>query len=102
MLSEQFLYAVTTTLKSQLHHLLEEVGLRNAGIITDVLGASGLHMLEGLVRGDSVETLLDGVKANARAKLNRHRDALQDGLDEQSRELLDMQHKLWSHVQGRS
>ena len=91
---------VATKLKGQLHRLLDEGGLRIGGILTDVLGASGRHMLEGLVRGDSVEALLEGVKGKARAKLDRLRDALQDGLDAQTRELLDMQYRLWSHVQG--
>ena len=44
-----------------------------------------------------------GIRArarSARAKLDRLRDALQDGLDDQTRKLLDSQTKLWSLVQG--
>ena len=92
---------VATKLKGQVHRLLDEGGLRIGGILTDVLAASGRHMLEGLVRGDSVEALLEGVKGKARAKLDRLRAALQEGLDAQTREMLDMQYRLWSHVQGR-
>ena len=70
---------------------VDEGGLRIGGILTDVLGASGRHIVEGLVRGDSVEALLEGLKGKARAKLDRLRYALQDGLDALTREMLDVQ-----------
>ena len=66
---------VATKLKDQLHRLQDEGGLRIGGILTDVLGASGRHLLEGLVRRDNVEALLERVKGKARAKLDRLRAA---------------------------
>ena len=53
-----------------MHRLLDESGPRIGGILTDVLGTSDRHMLEGLVRGDSVEALLEGVKGQG-ARQNR-------------------------------
>ena len=70
------------------------------GNLTEVLGASGRQMLEGLVRGDGMKSLLDGVKGKVRVRLDGLWDAPPEPLDEQTRDLLDLQYKLWSHVRG--
>lgn len=96
------LWDVATKLRVQPYRLPDEGGLHVGGILTDVLAASGRHMPEGLVREDIIEALLDGLKGKARANLDRLRDVLHDGLDRQTRELLDMQQSSGRMCRGRS
>ena len=93
------LRGVATKLKGMLHRLLDESGIRLGGIPTDVLGVSGQRLLEGLAEGHDPEAMLLGVKGRARKKLERLRDALQQGLPESAKPLLQLLREQWKQTE---
>ena len=93
------LRGVATKLKGMLHRLLDESGIRLGGILTDVLGVSGQRLLEGLAEGHDPEAMLLGVKGRARKKLERLRDALQQGLPESAKPLLRLLRGQWQETE---
>jgi hypothetical protein len=62
---------------NRLHKLLEDAGIKLASVATDVLGVSGLAMLDALVRGmTDPEVLAELARGKLRAKLPALRQAL--------------------------
>jgi transposase len=55
---------------NRIHKLLEDAGVKLAGVATDIMGASGRAMMEALIRGErDPEALADLAQKRLRAKL---------------------------------
>ncbi len=73
---------VASTLRNMMHRVPDEGGLRIGGILTDLFGLSGRHLLDGLVEGRDPEEMVQNVKGNARKKIPALLDALGRGMDD--------------------
>jgi len=47
--------------KSRVHHVLESCSIKLSSVISDVFGKSGMHILNGLMNGVSIEDILKGI-----------------------------------------
>ena len=47
--------------KSRVHHVLESCSIKLSSVISDVFGKSGMHILNGLMNGVSIENILKGI-----------------------------------------
>lgn len=56
-------------IRNRLQKTLDHDGLRLGGILSDLLGRNGRHILDGLVRRESVEQILEGLTWHVRSKL---------------------------------
>ena len=74
--------------RNRIHQILDAAGIRVGGILSDLFGANGLRILEGLVAGAEREVILASLSRHVRARLAQLCDALTARLDESSRFLL--------------
>ena len=63
-------------------------GIRIGGILTDIFGSNGRRILDGLVRGDDRQVILDSLSWHVRRKLEDLGDALSMSLGEAGRLVL--------------
>jgi transposase len=47
--------------KSRVHHILESCSIKLASVISDIFGKSGMHILNGLLSGISIEEVLSNI-----------------------------------------
>ena len=69
-----------SAVRNMRHRQLDEGGLRIGGILTNLFGASGRALLEGLVKGLEEERMLRRLQGKARTKIPALREALAGGL----------------------
>lgn len=69
--------------KNRIHHVLESCSIKLASVISDVFGKSGMHILNGLLNGMSIEDVLKGIpdKRIREKKAEELRDALMGKLE---------------------
>ena len=65
------------TLRARVHQILDSAGIRIGGILSDLFGANGRRLLDGLVRGQARDETL----ASLSHHVGPHIDALGDALD---------------------
>lgn len=66
--------------KNRLHKLLVESGIRLSVVISDLNGRSGTKMIRGLIKGESIEQLLNYADKRLKASPEELRDALEGDL----------------------
>ena len=69
--------------KNRIHHILESCSIKLASVISDIFGKSGMHILNGLLSGISIEDVLKGIpdKRVRERKAEELRDALMGKLE---------------------
>ena len=74
--------------RTRTQKVIDRAGIRVGGILTDVFGANGRRILDGLCRGDDRQAILDGLSRHVRGKLEPLGDALTLTLGESDRWIL--------------
>lgn len=69
--------------KNRIHHVLESCSIKLASVISDIFGKSGMHILNGLLNGTTIEDILKGIpdKRVRERKAEELRDALMGKLE---------------------
>ncbi len=67
--------------RNRVHKTLDRDGLRVGGILTDIFGRNGRHILDGLVAGLERQAILDSLTSHVQAKLEPLTAALAAELD---------------------
>ena len=75
-------------LRTRIHKIVDGAGVRIEGIFSDLFGANGLRLLEGLVAEQPGTALLASLSHHVRRHLEPLRDALSTTLDPHARFLL--------------
>ena len=78
--------------RNRIHQVLDAAGVRVGGILSDLFGANGTRILEGLVAGQEREALLASLSHHVRSRSGELCDALSAQLDEPSRFVLHAFH----------
>ena len=85
------------SLRNRIHKILDAVGPRIGGVLSDAFGVNGMRILEGLVAGKAPEKILSSLSPQVRHRLRDLRDAPTARLDDSSRfllsDLLDAYHQ---------
>ena len=85
------------SLRNRIHKILDAVGPRIGGVLSDAFGVNGMRILEGLVAGKASEEILHSLSPHVRHRVEDLRDALTARLDDTSRfllrDLLDAYHQ---------
>ena len=85
------------SLRNRIHKILDAVGPRIGGVLSDAFGVNGMRILEDLVAGKAPEKILSSLSPHVRHRLRDLRDALTARLDDTSRfllsDLLDAYHQ---------
>ena len=76
------------SLRNRIHKILDAVGPRIGGVLSDAFGVNGMRILEGIVAGKATEEILDSLSPHVRHRLKDLRDALAVQLDDTSRFLI--------------
>ena len=76
------------SLRNRIHKILDAVGPRIGGVLSDAFGVNGMRILEGLVAGKAPEEILNSLSPHVRHRIRDLRDALTARLDDTSRFLL--------------
>ncbi len=84
-------------MRNRIHKVLDAAGIRVGGILSDLFGANGMRILEGLVAGAPRKVILASLSHHVRARLEALCDALTARLDEHSRFLLHDQLRAFHH-----
>ena len=77
--------------RNRIHKTLDHDGLRLGGVLSDIFGANGRRILDGLVAGQPPAGILTGLSHHVRAKLEPLARALAVTLDPVTRVTLQMQ-----------
>ncbi len=76
------------TLRTRIHQVLDGAGLRVGGLLSDLFGANGRRILDGLAAGRPPGDILDGLSHHVRHRLGELCDALDAKLSAQARFIL--------------
>ena len=76
------------TLRTRTHHILDRAGLRVGGVLSDLFGANGRRILDGLAAGRSREDILAALSRHVRPRLAELCDALSTQLAPHARFIL--------------
>jgi len=87
--------------RNRIHQVLDAAGVRVGGILSDLFGANGTRILEGLVAGAEREAILASLSHHVRARMQDLCDALSAQLDESSRFVLHDQLHAFHHATER-
>ena len=74
--------------RNRIHQVLDAAGVRVGGILSDLFGANGTRILEGLVAGEPRDAILASLSHHVRSRTEELCDALSAQLDEPSRFVL--------------
>jgi transposase len=69
-----------TDIKNQIHHILDSELLQLSSVMSDIFGATGLHLLQGLVDGTPLDVLFQKLPPRIRKREEEIRSALSDTL----------------------
>jgi transposase len=86
--------------RCRLLNVLEQAGIKLACVASDVFGASGIRMIEAMIAGErDPDKLAQLALGRLRNKLGELRLALEGGLDEHHRFMLEMQHQRLASIE---
>lgn len=69
-----------TDIKNQIHHILDSELLQLSSVMSDIFGATGMHLLQGLVDGTPLEVLVQKLPPRIRKREGEIRSVLSDTL----------------------
>ncbi len=95
------LVANRARVRNRLQKTLDQDGLRLGGVLTDLFGVNGRHVLDGLVQGVAVESILAGLTRHVRGKLRLLAQTLEANLSPASLWMLAGQLDDFDAVTGR-
>ena len=87
--------------RNRIHQVLDAAGVRVGGILSDLFGANGTRILEGLVAGEPRDAILASLSHHVRSRTEELCDALSAQLDEPSRFVLHDQLHTFHHATER-
>ena len=87
--------------RNRIHQVLDAAGLRVGGLLSDLFGANGMRILEGLVAGAERGAILASLSHHVRSRMGELCDALSVQLDENSRFVLYDQVHAFQHATER-
>jgi transposase len=80
--SREHLVNNRTMLKNRVHRVLESASIKLSSVLADIFGKSGLHIVQGLVAGTDLDTILASISnEKIRAKEPELRNAIQHNLE---------------------
>jgi transposase len=80
--SREHLVNNRTMLKNRVHRVLESASIKLSSVLADIFGKSGLHIVQGLVAGIDLDTILASIPhEKVRAKEPELRNAIQRNLE---------------------
>lgn len=88
-------------MRNRIHKILDAAGVRVGGILSDLFGANGLRILEGLAAGRARAEILEGLSHHVRRHAERLCDALSAELGPDGRFLLHDQLRAFHQVNNR-
>ena len=88
-------------MRNRIHKVLDGAGMRVGGILSDLFGANGMRILEGLVAGAEREEILASLSRHVRSHLEALHDALTAHFDEHARFALHDQLHAFHHTNER-
>ena len=89
------------TLRTRIHHILDSAGLRVGGVLSDLFGANGRRILDGLAAGRSREDILAALSRHVRPRLAELCDALSAQLAPHARFILQDQLAAFEQARAR-
>ncbi len=95
------LVANRARVRNHLQKTLDQDGLRLGGVLTNLFGVNGRHVLDGLAQGQSIESILAGLTRHVRAKLQLLAQTLEANLSSTSLWMLAGQLDDFDTVTGR-
>ena len=81
-----------TVLKNKIHHILDSSNVRLSHVLTDIFGKAGTLIMNGLVDGTSIDTVLEDLPRNLIRRKEEIREAVSYSLSQ--RELLMLKSSL--------
>jgi transposase len=66
-----------TRLKNRIHRVLESASIKLSSVITDIFGTSGQYILQQILQGTSIDTIIQGIPSQ---KVKEKADALKDAI----------------------
>ena len=96
------LVKIRTQLKNKIHRDLSSSHIKLSSAAADIFGKSGMHILRGLIEGQSVEEILEGIPSS-RVKKNadKIKEAIENNLDSTQIFLIDSFLDLMNGVQDK-
>jgi transposase len=89
-----------TQLRNRIHKYLALCGIKLSSCISDIFGKSGRHILDGLVEGKDIDTILDSIPSGqVKKKRDPIKISLGKGLDKVSRMLVKDTLELLDHLE---
>ena len=89
------------TLRTRTHHILDSAGLRVGGVLSDLFGANGRRILDGLAAGHSRADILAALSRHVRPRLAELCDALSAQLAPHARFILQDQLAAFEQARAR-
>jgi transposase len=86
--------------KNRLHKILDDAGIKLGAVVSDIDGVSARAMVEGLIEGQPVESLLDLAKGTLRGKRDELGLSLEGELSPRHRFVLAQIHGHIRHLEG--
>ena len=96
------LVKIRTQLKNKIHRDLSSSHIKLSSAVADIFGKSGMHILRGLIEGQSVEEIIEGIPSS-RVKKNadKVKEAIENNLDSTQIFLIDSFLDLMNGVQDK-
>ena len=69
-----------TSIKNQVHHILESLELRLSRVLSDIFGKTGTIILEGIINGMSVDKIFAKLTPKMASKLATFKEALMENI----------------------
>jgi transposase len=81
--ARESLVKIRSQMKNQVHQGLESCSIKLSSVLSDSFGKSGRHILDGLIKGKSIDKIIDGIPSK-RVKKNSDQiqAAIKTGLDQ--------------------
>ena len=74
---------IRSQIKNRVHQELESCSIKLSSVLSDSFGKSGRYILDGLIKGLSVEEILAGLPSKkVRTKQDQIREVIKTGLDQ--------------------
>ena len=93
--------SLRATLRTRTHHILDSAGLRVGGVLSDLFGANGRRILDGLAAGHSRADILAALSRHVRPRLAELCDALSAQLAPHARFILQDQLAAFKQARAR-
>ena len=91
-----------STLRTRTHQILDSAGIRVGGVLSDLFGANGRRILDGLAAGQSRDRIVAGLSGHVRRRMAELCDALDADLSAHGRFILRDQLAAFAQAEERT